>query len=122
MTQKDYNKALGNDVPDPVYDQFLARVRRGGLDQVVRYNRWPTIEQIKAGDGPLKITGLLELQSQTLPIQEEVEREIVEDTNDSPDSVTGQCGRCQHCGATRKFEFQVLTALAISFRLIPLCC
>jgi pre-rRNA-processing protein TSR4 len=40
LQQKDYDEALGNKARDPEYLKFLARVRRGGSDQVLRYCRW----------------------------------------------------------------------------------
>lgn len=40
LKQTDYDKALGNESRDPHYLKFLARMRRGGPDQVLRYCRW----------------------------------------------------------------------------------
>lgn len=40
LTQSDYDKALGSEATDPVYVRFLARVNRGGSEQVLRYSRW----------------------------------------------------------------------------------
>jgi pre-rRNA-processing protein TSR4 len=85
LTQKEYNKALGNEVPDPAYDKFMARVRRGGAGQVLRYSRWPTAEEIQKGQGALVISSL----------------------NDNTGAVGGSAAVCAHCGAPRKFEFQV---------------
>ena len=38
LTQNDYNAALGNESPDPIYRKFLNRIRQGGADQVLRYS------------------------------------------------------------------------------------
>lgn len=41
LRQRDFTKTLGNEAVDKVYRQFLQRVRRGGEDQILRYNsRW----------------------------------------------------------------------------------
>ena len=82
LTQKDYDSALGNESRDPEYLRFLARVRRGGADQVLRYCRWD--EQ----NGPLPIC-----------------TDAVRDATRNPPPP------CNACGAARKFEFQVMPQL-----------
>jgi pre-rRNA-processing protein TSR4 len=87
LTQNDYSKALGNDASDSVYMKFIERVRRGGPHQVLRYVRWDDEE------GPLQLSSESYLSS-------------------APDNENNQLKavpipRCQHCGAPRKFEFQV---------------
>jgi pre-rRNA-processing protein TSR4 len=50
LKQSDYDQALGNESRDPEYIKFLARVRRGGPDQILRYCRWDE------KNGPLPIS------------------------------------------------------------------
>ncbi len=79
LQQKDYDNALGNKSRDPVYLAFLARVRRGGSDQVLRYCRW------EEKHGALSISSAA---------QGDYEAPV-----------------CEHCGAPRKFEFQIMPQL-----------
>jgi hypothetical protein len=39
LSQADYTAALGSEVQDPAYVNFLTRISRGGTDQVLRYCR-----------------------------------------------------------------------------------
>ena len=82
LTQKDYDNALGNESMEAEYLAFLARVRRGGVDQVLRYCRWDD-------------------ESGPLPISAAAARDAIE--NPPPP--------CSKCGAPRKFEFQVMPQL-----------
>jgi len=82
LTQADYDQALGSEQKDPVYIRFLARVRRGGAQQVLRYCRW------NQDAGPLHITTAAAAKSNSY----------------SPTP-------CEHCGAPRAFEFQIMPQL-----------
>ena len=87
LTQSDYNKALGNEEADPLYTKFMERIRRGGADQVLRYSRWDETE------GPLKLSSLALC-------------DLAADKT-SVNTATATVSVCPHCGADRKFEFQV---------------
>lgn len=93
LTQTDYNAALGNEASDPVYTKFMERVRRGGSNQVLRYIRWDDIE------GPLNLSS----------------SDIKTNPSGSRDTITNGVGvgggSCVHCGADRKFEFQIMPQL-----------
>ena len=91
LTQTDYNAALGNEASDPVYTKFMERVRRGGSNQVLRYIRWDDIE------------GPLHLSSSNIKTNPTGSRDAV------PSGLSG--GSCAHCGADRKFEFQIMPQL-----------
>ena len=82
LTQKDYDRALGNEERDPEYLRFLSRVRRSGSNQVLRYCRWDE------ENGPL-------------PISTAAARDARENPPPS----------CARCGAECKFEFQVMPQL-----------
>lgn len=82
LTQADYDKALGAETTDPVYIRFLTKVKGGGPDQVLRYSRWDN----RPGGGPLAISSAF-----------------------MKDNYQPQL--CEHCGAARAFEFQIMPQL-----------
>jgi len=84
LQQSDYDKALGNKSRDAEYVSFLARIRRGGPDQVLRYARW------EADTGPLLISAA-----------------AAELSNEAKYPVPV----CEYCRAPRRFEFQVMPQL-----------
>ena len=91
LRQSDYSKALGNEVVDPAYVQFMTRVRKGGDQQVLRYCRW---EESSRGGGPLYMHSAGAV----------VERKGVR----LPTRIAAQdVPRCSRCGGERKYEFQV---------------
>jgi hypothetical protein len=90
--------ALGNEAPDPAYDKFLLRIRRGGADQVLRYCRWPTPDDIAGGAGPLTISSHCGVSDP-----------LVDVSCDPVDSAgVASMNSCPRCRAPRKFEFQVI--------------
>lgn len=114
LTQADYQKALGSEVHDPTYINFLTRVERGGRDQVLRYCRTPTTIAAAVGadsavdadggesavpsnpvgaGGSRSSRGLLLLSSDA-----ELLRQRAETLRTHP---------CTRCGAPRTFECQV---------------
>lgn len=116
LTQADYQRAMGSEVHDPTYINFLTRVERGGRDQVLRYCRMP-ISPVTPGDNSLEEMqmqvvaptrtagtsssrsnkGLLLLSSDADLLRQ---RELA--LKSSP---------CPRCGAPRTFECQVLAYL-----------
>lgn len=87
ITQSDYNRALGNAAVDLVYSKFLRRVRRGGAEQVLRYDRWGSL-------GPL----------------------LLSSASYNGDYAAFSPQPCELCGAPRKLEFQVcFFAISLSF-------
>ena len=82
LTQADYDHALGSEASDPVYIRFLTRVKRGGPEQVLRYCRWDK----RSGGGPLAISSSFSQDGFSPPL-------------------------CQHCGAARSFECQIMPQL-----------
>ena len=82
LTQADYDNALGSETSDPAYIRFLTRVKAGGTEQVLRYCRWDR----HPGAGPLAISSAI-ARSQFQP---------------QP---------CEHCGAQRAFECQIMPQL-----------
>lgn len=85
LTQKDYSKSLGNEQVDQQYVKFTDRCRRGGEDQVLRYERWP----------PTRLRGPLCLTAEGEVV---MKKQL-------------QVPVCGHCGGERKFEFQVMPQL-----------
>ncbi|CAM9472794.1 unnamed protein product, partial [Ectocarpus fasciculatus] len=85
LTQNDYDKAIGAESTDPTYIKFLARVRRGGADQVLRYT------QPRSGvPGPIP---------RPLPVA----------TGSAMDA--DSIPPCECCGSARQFEFQIMPQL-----------
>lgn len=105
LTQADYQRAMGSEVHDPTYINFLTRVERGGKDQVLRYCRAvPAVSNAgadgtqnagtKAAAGAARSgNGLLLLSS-----DKELMRKRAAALESCP---------CPRCGAPRTFEFQV---------------
>lgn len=113
LTQADYQKALGSEVHDPTYINFLTRVERGGRDQVLRYFRSPAPNHAPNGTsasedpsaveasgnnpsctyGSRSSKGLLLMSSDA-----ELLRQRAEKLAAHP---------CSRCGAPRTFECQV---------------
>jgi len=87
---------------DLVYDSFLARVRRGGSDQVLRYCRWP-----EDGDENENETKRTRDEEE----EEENTRQCIGALKVSSASSSPSVPPCEHCGAARKFEFQVMPQL-----------
>jgi pre-rRNA-processing protein TSR4 len=97
LTQTDYNTALGNEASDNVYTKFMERVRRGGGNQVLRYIRWDDIE------GPLSLSSSDVTTNPRGTRREPTPLEI------EPEAESGNF--CLHCGAIKKFEFQIMPQL-----------
>jgi hypothetical protein len=102
LTQADYQRAMGSEVHDPTYINFLTRVERGGADQVLRYCRTrgedasaaPAAAGAKPStDATRSSKGLLLLSSDA-----ELRRRRAAALQASP---------CSRCGAPRTFECQV---------------
>ena len=113
LKQADYQRALGSEVHDPTYINFLTRVSRGGSDQVLRYCRTATPQAATSeveGDHTTSATinsgsgvsgkgssrtsrGLLLLSSDAQQLRQ---REAALSAHP-----------CPHCGAPRTFECQV---------------
>lgn len=107
LTQADYQKALGSEVHDPTYINFLTRVERGGRDQVLRYHRAPlnshrtgtsedpsgNANNQASASGSRSSKGLLLLSSDAELLRQRAER-----LSAHP---------CSRCGAPRTFECQV---------------
>lgn len=109
LTQADYQKALGSEVHDPTYINFLTRVERGGRDQVLRYHRAPLSSHSAGSSEHLGVSannqasanasgsrsskGLLLLSSDAELLRQRAERLIAHP--------------CNRCGAPRSFECQV---------------
>lgn len=110
LTQADYQKALGSEVHDPTYINFLTRVERGGRDQVLRYYRAPVASQGEhasqsadvheanshnqsSTNGSRSSKGLLLLSSDKELLRQRAERLAAHP--------------CARCGAPRSFECQV---------------
>lgn len=104
LTQADYQKALGSEVHDPTYINFLTRVERGGGDQVLRYCRTPAEGSATKSDasdknkniscsGGRSTQGLLLLSSNP---------QLLKDR-----AAAIQSSPCPRCGAPRTFECQV---------------
>jgi hypothetical protein len=103
LTQQDYNKALSDQIHDPLYIQFLTKIDRTGKNQIIRY---------------------CESSAHRMTAQERKEMNLL--TNNDClglDSSQRDHGRlfastemkkkewdippCPHCGGPRAFEFQV---------------
>lgn len=104
LTQADYQRAMGSEVHDPTYINFLTRVERGGKDQVLRYCRAPAVPHAGAEGTQSTSTsatagaarssqGLLLLSS---------DKELMKTRAAALESCP-----CPRCGAPRTFEFQV---------------
>lgn len=98
LTQADYQRAMGSELHDPTYLNFLTRVERGGRDQVLRYCRASAAvgeDGTNAGSqaGSRSTKGLLLLSS---------DKELLQRR-----AATIQTSPCPRCGAPRTFECQV---------------
>ena len=83
-SEADYDESIGADSTDPVYARFMARVRRGGQDQVLRYVQPTASHSALSGGAPRPLA-------------------LSSEGNVDPETVP----HCQYCGAHRQFEFQV---------------
>lgn len=85
LTQTDYDRTAGVESKDPIYIRFLARLRRGGNDQVLRYIQPRQINgpDIVVWPEPLPVATGSTLKQTSVPV-------------------------CERCGSQRIFEFQVL--------------
>jgi hypothetical protein len=101
LTQADYQRAMGSEVHDPTYINFLTRVERGGADQVLRYCRTRGEDCAAAADATRSSKGLLLLSSDV-----ELRKRRAAQLQASP---------CARCGAPRTFECQV-RARAVAHR------
>jgi hypothetical protein len=110
LTQADYQRAMGSEVHDPTYINFLTRVERGGKDQVLRYCRTeaPTADTqaYSANTGTAQVSAVASSATRSgrglllLSSDKELLRNRAAALEASP---------CPHCGAPRTFEFQVCT-------------
>ena len=100
LTQRHYNKALSEQLYDPIYVQFLTRIERSGKKQILRYSETSIHHQTKPASSTAKELPLEVRDRGRLYLTKEMKLEqTTSSTNNIPD--------CPHCGAPRAFEFQV---------------
>jgi hypothetical protein len=101
LTQKDYNKALSEQIHDPVYVQFLTRIDKTGKDQVIRYCESSIHRQL---------TEQLSDAIASIEIERRDQGKLFLSSDEKKKSIS--VPSCPCCGAPRVFEFQVLVLLS----------
>jgi hypothetical protein len=101
LTQKDYNKALSEQIHDPVYIQFLTKIDQTGKDQIIRYcessiHRKSVAEREKLGIQDLDTA---------LPTSVRDHGKLFTSTEMKKQQI--EIPSCPYCHGPRAFEFQV---------------
>ena len=142
LTQRDYQRALGSGASaehDPQYVLFLARVSRGGNDQVLRYcraSRPP--RELQSSDSPTQITPEVSPASNSTDTAAGVAADggggaavagciegaasrlprglllLSSDPKVKEQRLAPNLPPCPRCGAPRAFEFQVSRTVCIA--------
>jgi hypothetical protein len=104
LTQRDYNKALSEQIHDPVYVQFLTRIDKTGKDQIIRYC-----------ESSIHRQSTEQMSETNADLEMEVERrdrgKLFLSCDEKKKSIS--VPSCPCCGAPRAFEFQVVIILLV---------
>lgn len=112
---------------DHVFNKFMARVSRCKASQVLRYHRWPGLQQ-NSPDNEATVKhsartseGALRVSCNAYKLRNQLSASDVRSPEMAfyPSSGRSQCiAPCSYCGGARKFEFQVS---GLSFYMLKIC-
>lgn len=97
ITQQDYNETLSKAKHDPIYISFLTRIQKGGAQQVLRYATSSLHREGKT--------------VQTVSVSDRDRGRIFVSKKEKDEASNLSVPACQHCGAARCLEFQVMPQL-----------